>query len=120
MMNEQNDYILKMIEQVANMLRRLLNKKTKQDIVEVDQLLSEITGIDLETINNPNALQVLPTMINLLSDENAKVLACILLAQKDYALYKSTIDSILSKINLEIIEPKVKESMEVCFNDYSR
>jgi len=105
------DYIMNQIEAIVQFIATLITNK-KAEIVDknaIDQTLAMLTGIDISLFKDGKNARLLASMLEHLDDDNKKALAARLLELKDQELYQEAFQSLMAKIDLNNIHPKIKE-----------
>ena len=73
----------------------------------IDQSLAELTGLDSSLFRDPKNARILASVLDLISDQNQKALAARMLILKG-GPYSAIGLSLMAKIDLELLDPKIK------------
>lgn len=112
-MSIRQDYILRQIEKMVQLVAALAFKKTDSKLeIIVDQALAELTGLDASLFSDPNNARFLDSLLSLLSDDNQKALTKRLLELKDQKVYGPICHSLMAQIDRHRLHAKVKELLD--------
>ena len=110
-----SDYILQILEQFMKLIRALLNKKDDASQVQKDQILSELSGLNIELFNRVDDPEFLLGLLKVIKDDNRTAMICILLHEKDEMKFRNVVDELLKTISLGSLAPSVQSIFESIF-----
>jgi uncharacterized membrane-anchored protein YjiN (DUF445 family) len=108
------DYILNQIEKACQLIATLLSKKKlepKQE-AEINQRLAELTGFQLEFFADEKNAVALPSVLNILDNDNAKAAVALLLLLKNEERYGVICRDILDELDLSKLQSDVRALVE--------
>jgi len=99
------------IEKFSRILARLVarNQLTMFEAETLDEMFGVITGIPREWLTKKDGANGLTTLVGLVQDENKRALAAAILYMKDKDLYGACYESIITQIDVDKLDPKIKD-----------
>lgn len=109
-MSIRSDFILWQIEKACALIASLMSKKKleQKEEAEVNQTLSDLTGLNVDMFADPAKAPILPIMLNALED-NQKALVAKLLQIKNPDIYGALAEKLLGQINWSKVHSQVKK-----------
>ena len=106
---ERRDYIMDQIDKTIQFIGALMRVSKTEHSTEasIEQSLSALTGLDASLFLENNA-NLLNSLLEMLPDDNQKVLVAQLLLIKNAQVYKKTHERLMAKIDLQSLNPKIR------------
>ena len=112
-MNIRNDYILRVIAMLIEMIRKMISSGSV-DTASINQILNDAIGIDVEGFKNP---ELIKHMIELSSanDENKKAMAIVCLYIKDKERFGQICSELLENMKWNLLYKESVDLLETTF-----
>ena len=115
-MDQRNDYLLRLIKKLVEMLAKAILGKESVDQTMLDQILAEGCGFDLEPLQQFPHLIKQMILLTGESDENKKALAIISLFLKDKQQYEAICREILETMRWNLLHQETQNLLRQVFN----
>lgn len=113
-MGIRRDYIIDQIEKAVQLVAALFNARNLEFFQNssIDHALAQLTGLDISWFTDEQNVGALGCILSLLPDDNVKTMAAKLLEMKDSAKYLETRRTLLANINMQQLDPLVREMIK--------
>ena len=115
MLVSRKDYIMKMINKIAEILRKTLGKE-KIDKEFLKKVVRETCGFDLEMVSSSPLLAKQMIELSSANDENKKALATVCLYLSNKGKFEAICREIIKDIKWKIINDESKKLLTETFN----
>ena len=109
-MSIRSGHVIWQIERACELIASLIARKklSPKEEVEVNQMLSDLTGLDRNLFADPNSVRILPIMLGPL-DDSQKALTAKFLQIKNPDLYGDLAERLLGEVDWSKVHSKVQK-----------